>query len=58
MDNTAHSQVKEIALEAVIIRADGSQEELGRIAYWHRNPVKRFVAKLTGLGGIHLTNKE
>jgi hypothetical protein len=27
---------------ATVIRADGRVEELGSIAYWHRNPFKRW----------------
>ena len=29
-------------VQAVIIRADGSREDLGTISYWHRNPLKRW----------------
>ncbi len=29
-------------LEATIIRADGTREPLGTVAYWHRNPFKRL----------------
>lgn len=36
------SQVKEARIEAVVIRADGSRENLGTIAYYHRNPLKRL----------------
>lgn len=27
---------------AVVIRADGTREDLGTVAYWHRNPLKRW----------------
>ena len=30
-------------ISAVVIRADGRREELGTIAYYHRNPLRRFV---------------
>lgn len=33
---------KESELLAVVIRADGSREDLGRIAYYHRNPLRRW----------------
>jgi hypothetical protein len=29
-------------INAVIIRADGTHEDLGTIASWHRNPLKRW----------------
>lgn len=29
-------------VSAVIIRADGTREDLGVISYWHRNPIKRW----------------
>ena len=39
----SQSHTKEASLEAVIIRADGTREELGQIAYYHQNPLKRLV---------------
>jgi hypothetical protein len=27
----------------VITRADGRVEDLGRVAYWHRNPIRRAL---------------
>ena len=30
-------------LTAVITRADGSVEELGVVAHWHHNPLKRWA---------------
>lgn len=33
-------------LTAVITRADGRVERLGVIAYWHRNPLKRWAYRL------------
>lgn len=38
--------VKEMTLNAVIIRADGTREDLGTIAYHHRNPLRRLAFKL------------
>ena len=29
-------------VSAVVIRADGSKEDLGTIAYYHKNPFKRW----------------
>lgn len=36
-------QAKSSSITAVVTRADGSIENLGMIAYWHRNPVKRWA---------------
>lgn len=33
---------REVSFEAVIIRADGTREELGTVAYWHKNPLRRL----------------
>jgi len=38
--------VKMVSLEAKVIRANGDVEDLGMIAYWHRNPFKRLAFKL------------
>ena len=35
------SQVKSVEISAVVIRADGRREDLGRISFWHRNPLVR-----------------
>jgi hypothetical protein len=40
------SEAKEIVLEAVITRADGSIERLGSIAYWNINPLKNLWWKI------------
>lgn len=37
-----NQEVKEAQIEAVIIRADGSREELGTVSYYHKNPLKRL----------------
>jgi len=39
----SRSDIKSAEIQAVIIRADGTVEELGTIAYYHRNPLKRFA---------------
>jgi hypothetical protein len=52
MDLHGKSPVKQMTLEAVVIRADGTREDLGRIAYWHKNPLRRFLARLRGQGRI------
>lgn len=40
--------VIESSIEAVVIRADGSKEDLGVVSYWHRNPLRRLVWRLRG----------
>lgn len=32
--------LKQAEIQAVIIRKDGTRVELGRIAYWHKNPLR------------------
>lgn len=46
-DLSAKGQVKEASIEAVVIRADGTREDLGTIAYWHKNPVRRLLWRIT-----------
>ncbi len=46
-----NTKAKESRVTAVITRADGSIERLGEIAYWHRNPLRRWawhIAKFCG----------
>jgi hypothetical protein len=42
----AKGEVKEALIEAVVIRADGTREDLGVVSYWHRNPLKRLIWRL------------
>ena len=42
----ANNKAKELELVATIIRADGSIEELGTIAYWNKNPIKLLWWKI------------
>ena len=37
------SNVAEVICEATIRRADGRVEHLGKISYYHRNPLKRLA---------------
>ena len=46
-DTTIRGEPREATIEATIIRADGRVEHLGTIAYWHRNPLRRWWFKLT-----------
>jgi hypothetical protein len=50
MDQTAKSGVKQATIEAVVIRADGTREDLGVVSYWHANPLKRLLHRLRGQG--------
>lgn len=43
----AQTNAKELQLVATIIRADGTIEELGVIDYWHKNPIKRLIWRIT-----------
>ena len=40
MNQLGNSKAKEISLEMVIIRADGTREDLGQVLYWNKNPLK------------------
>ena len=39
-------KAKSSSISAVITRADGTIENLGIVAYWHRNPLKRLLVNL------------
>lgn len=52
MSETTARAISEVTLEARVIRADGTVEELGQIAYWSSNPLRRLVARLRGLGRV------
>lgn len=41
----AESKARESTLRAVKHHADGRVEDLGVIAYWHKNPLKRWAWK-------------
>lgn len=43
METKVNAGVKKMEISAVIIRADGSKEDLGTICYWSKNPFKRFA---------------
>jgi hypothetical protein len=47
MEFSSKGPVKSATLEAVIIRADGTREDLGVIARYERNPLRRayFVVR-------------
>lgn len=38
----AQAEAEETTISAVIIRADGTKEDLGVISYWHKDPFMRW----------------
>lgn len=40
---SVEATAQEVSVSAVIIRRDGTREDLGVISYWHRNPLKRLL---------------
>jgi len=49
MSYFASQPVKESSLQARIVRADGTVEDLGTIAYWHRSLLKRILWRVSQL---------
>lgn len=41
MSDQTGKSVVEASISAVVIRADGTREDLGTVSYYHRNPFKR-----------------
>lgn len=48
MDVHTKPVATEVIIEAKIIRSNGKIEDLGEIAYWHKNPIRRWLRKLYG----------
>lgn len=46
MDAKIGGRVVRNVIEAKIIRADGTIEDLGVVGYWHRNPFKRWMFRV------------
>jgi len=42
-EQVARQKMKEASIAAVVIRADGTREDLGVISYWNRNPLRRLI---------------
>lgn len=38
--------VESAQFEIVVIRADGTREDLGVVSYYHRNPLRRLVWRI------------
>ncbi len=49
----ATRQAQSITLEAKVVRADGTVQDLGVVAGWDRSPLRRAVNRLCGRGRIH-----
>jgi hypothetical protein len=49
---------RSITMTARVVRADGTVEELGVVARYERNPIKRLWNRLHGVGQVHLALKE
>ena len=47
--HTATAGVSQVSVEAKVIRADGRVEDLGVVAFWHRNPFKRLAWRIRRL---------
>jgi hypothetical protein len=45
-DLRAEAEPSRVTLAAKVIRVDGSVEDLGTIAYYHKNPVRRLLWRL------------
>lgn len=46
--SSVEPKLKRAELQIVVTRADGTVEDHGTVAYYHRNPLKRAWHKLTG----------
>jgi len=42
MEAIGSGRVVSAQIEATVIRANGTREELGVVSYWHRNPLRRI----------------
>ena len=38
--------VESAQIEIVVIRADGTREDLGVVSYYHRNPLRRLLWRI------------
>ena len=45
--HTGTTGASQVTVEARVIRKDGRVEDLGVIAYWHRNPLRRIWWRVT-----------
>lgn len=49
----AKGGLREVTIEAVVIRADGTKEDLGVVSSWHKNPLVRAYRKIKGHGKVN-----
>jgi hypothetical protein len=42
----AHAKAQQASVHAVVTRANGTVEDLGMIAYYHRNPLRRWIVNV------------
>ena len=56
-EQSAKSGVQEASIAAVVIRADGTREDLGVVSYWHRSPLRRLAHRLRQQGRISMRGK-
>jgi len=45
-DIKARGEVRSAQIDVVVIRADGTREDLGTVSYYHRNPLRRLWWRL------------
>ena len=57
MFNIGNSECKSAELSMVVIRADGSTEELGVVSYYNRNPIKQLIWNVKNWIKNSLSNK-
>lgn len=50
-DLDTRQKVREASLAAVVIRADGTREELGVVSYWHKRWWRRALWRLLEMKG-------
>lgn len=46
MNLAGKGKLREASISAVVIRADGTVEDLGEVAYFHKNPFRRWLWRL------------
>lgn len=46
MKQEAKSPFSQVSIEAVVIRADGTREDLGVVSYWNKNPLRRLIWRM------------
>jgi len=52
------SETKQAAVSVVVTRANGAVEDLGVVAYYHRNPLRRLVYLLKRRLGFRVRERD